>query len=254
MRFDLRDGCMPLLTTKRVFWRGVVEELLWFIRGSTDAAALSARNVRIWEPHGSRAHLDAVGLHENEVGDLGPVYGFQWRHFGATYRTKDDDYAGQGIDQLARVVDGIRTDPTSRRHLMCAWDPSSLDKMALPPCHVLCQFYVDTHRGELSCQMYQRSADIGLGVPFNIASYALLTHMIAHVCDLHPGEFVHTIGDAHAYQNHVAALREQLTRRPYASPRISFRRSCEDIDAFETADIILEDYTCHGKLPMQMAV
>lgn len=216
-RYDLRKQ-FPLFTTKRVFWRGVVEELLWFIRGSTNSNELSARGVKIWDANGSRDFLDARGLFDRETGDLGPVYGFQWRHFGAPYRDMSCDYSGQGTDQLAKVIDLIKTDPSSRRIVMSSWNPSDLDKMALPPCHILCQFYVVN--GELSCQLYQRSADMGLGVPFNVASYSLLTYMIAHLTDLKPGDFIHTIGDAHVYLNHVDGLLEQLKREPRPFPQL----------------------------------
>jgi dihydrofolate reductase/thymidylate synthase len=188
MRFSLRER-FPLLTTKKVFWKGVVEELLWFLAGRTDGNLLSAKGVKIWEGNGSRAYLDSIGLEHREVGDLGPVYGFQWRHFGAEYTDFKADYTGKGVDQLADVVRKIRAKPDDRRIILSAWNPADLDKMALPPCHLLAQFYVAN--GELSCQMYQRSADMGLGVPFNIASYSLLTCMLAQVCNLKPGEFVH---------------------------------------------------------------
>lgn len=194
MRFNLRDS-FPLLTTKSVFWRGVAEELLWFVSGSTCAHQLRDRGVHIWDGNSSRAYLDSVGLVDREEGDLGPVYGWQWRHFGAEYKDRHTDYGGQGVDQLSELIEGIRNQPNSRRHIISAWNPPDLPKMALPPCHVLMQFFVAN--GELSCQMYQRSADLGLGVPFNIASYALLTYLVAHVTGLRPGDFVHTIGDAH---------------------------------------------------------
>lgn len=194
MRFSLRDGTLPLLTTKRTFWRGVAEELLWFVAGNTNANDLAAKDIHIWDGNGSREFLDSRGLSHREVGDLGPVYGFQWRHFGAKYKDMHTDYTGQGVDQLAECIDKIKNNPEDRRIIMSAWNPADLDVMALPPCHMFCQFYVDTKKNELSCQMYQRSADMGLGVPFNIASYALLTHMIAHVTGRKPGDFVHTIG------------------------------------------------------------
>lgn len=181
MRFDLRES-FPLLTTKRVFWRAVAEELLWFIRGSTNAKDLQDKNIHIWDGNSTREFLDGMGFTDREVGDLGPVYGFQWRHFGAEYKTCHDDYSGQGIDQLQEVIDTIKTRPHDRRIIMSAWNAIDIPKMALPPCHCLVQFYVAN--GELSCQLYQRSADMGLGIPFNIASYALLTYMIAHICGL----------------------------------------------------------------------
>lgn len=208
MRFSLRDGLFPLLTTKRVFWRGVLEELLWFIKGSTDAKELQAKNVHIWDGNSTREFLDKNGFQDRKEGDLGPIYGFQWRHYGAEYKTSSDDYTAQGIDQLNEVIRRIRTNPNDRRIVMSAWNVIDLPKMALPPCHCFVQFYVAD--GELSCQLYQRSADMGLGVPFNIASYALLTCMIAHVTDLKPGDFVHTLGDAHIYLNHLEPLQEQV--------------------------------------------
>ncbi|XP_027354787.1 bifunctional dihydrofolate reductase-thymidylate synthase isoform X3 [Abrus precatorius] len=178
-RFNLRRS-FPLLTTKKVFWRGVVEELLWFISGSTSAKALQEKGIHIWDGNASREYLDRIGLTEREEGDLGPVYGFQWRHFGAKYVNMHTDYSGQGFDQLLDVINKIKHNPDDRRIILSAWNPADLKLMALPPCHMFAQFYVAN--GELSCQMYQRSADMGLGVPFNIASYALLTCMIAHVC------------------------------------------------------------------------
>jgi len=182
MRFSLRNNTLPLLTTKRVFWRGVAEELFWFVRGCTSNQALQERGVHIWDGNGSKEFLESRGLGHREEGDLGPVYGFQWRHFGAEYKTMHDDYTGQGVDQLAQIMETIQTNPNDRRMIMTAWNPLALQDMALPPCHLMCQFYVAN--GELSCQMYQRSADMGLGVPFNIASYSLLTIMIAHACNL----------------------------------------------------------------------
>ncbi|XP_008468587.2 thymidylate synthase [Diaphorina citri] len=182
MRFDLTNGTFPLLTTKRVFWKGVVEELLWFIKGSTNAKELSDKGVKIWDPNSTREYLDSIGLVDRKEGDLGPVYGFQWRHYGAEYKDMFTDYTDQGIDQLQNIINTIKTNPNDRRIIMCAWNPIDMPKMALPPCHCLAQFYVAD--GKLSCQLYQRSADMGLGVPFNIASYSLLTYMIAHVTGL----------------------------------------------------------------------
>ncbi|XP_037071778.1 thymidylate synthase-like [Pollicipes pollicipes] len=252
MRFSLRDGRFPLLTTKRVFWRGVAEELLWFIRGSTDAAELQQRGVHIWDGNGSREFLDHLGFTDRREGDLGPVYGFQWRHFGAKYRGPDADYTGQGVDQLASVIHDIRTNPNSRRIVMSSWNAADLPLMALPPCHCLAQFYVAN--GELSCLLYQRAADMGLGVPFNIASYALLTCMIAHVTGLKPGEFVHSMGDTHVYLNHVEPLKEQLAREPRPFPRLRFARAVDDIQQFTMDDLQLEGYDPHKKLYMKMAV
>ena len=240
MRFSLRDGTMPLLTTKRTFWRGLALELLWFISGDTSARTLQDQGVTIWDGNSSREYLDSIGLKHREVGDLGPVYGFQWRHFGATYGTMHDDYSGKGVDQLQDVIRQIKNSPDSRRILMSAWNPTVLKEMALPPCHILAQFNVAN--GELSCQMYQRSADMGLGVPFNIASYALLTIMIAKVCGLKPGEFVHVLGDAHVYLNHEEALREQISREPRPFPKLVIKRDVESIDGFRFEDFELVEY------------
>lgn len=251
MRFSLRNNSFPLLTTKRVFWRGVVEELLWFIKGDTNSNHLSQKGVTIWDKNGSRDFLDSRHI-SREEGDLGPIYGFQWRHFGASYHTMNDDYTGKGIDQLKECIDKIRHDPNNRRIIMTAWNPCVLDEMALPPCHVLCQFYVAN--GELSCLMYQRSCDMGLGIPFNIASYALLTCMIAHVCGLRPGEFIHTLGDAHVYLNHVEALKEQIKRVPKSFPTLRIKRKITDIEQFRWEDFELVGYYPHPSIKMEMAV
>ncbi|XP_054016074.1 thymidylate synthase [Hylaeus anthracinus] len=252
MRFSLRDNTFPLITTKRVFWRGVVEELLWFIKGSANAKELSEKNVHIWDANSSRAFLDSCGLTDREEGDLGPVYGFQWRHFGAKYTNMHADYKGQGIDQLQDVIHQIKNSPDSRRIIMSAWNPTDIPQMALPPCHCLVQFYVN--KDELSCQLYQRSADMGLGVPFNIASYSLLTCMLAHITNLKPGEFVHTMGDCHVYLNHVSALKEQLKRTPKPFPRLKIVRNVQNVDDFVAEDFELLGYEPHGKLSMAMAV
>lgn len=251
MRFDLRES-FPLLTTKRVFWRGVAEELLWFIQGCTNANKLADKNVHIWDANGSKEFLGKLGLTDREEGDLGPVYGFQWRHFGAEYKDMYASYDGQGVDQLKNIIDTIRTNPDDRRMVMSAWNPCQLKEMALPPCHALCQFYVCN--GELSCQLYQRSADMGLGVPFNIASYALLTYMIAHVTGLKPGDFVHTLGDAHVYSNHVEALKVQIERKPRSFPTLRITKSTDDIDSITMDDFVIEGYKPHPKIAMKMAV
>lgn len=253
MRYNLENDIFPLLTTKRVFWRGVLEELLWFIRGSTNAKELSEKGVKIWDPNSTREYLDSIGLKDREEGDLGPVYGFQWRHYGAEYTNMHADYTGQGIDQLEQIVDTIRNRPDDRRILMCAWNPVDLPKMALPPCHCLVQFHVAD--GKVSCQLYQRSADMGLGVPFNIASYALLTRMVAHVTGLRAGDFVHTLGDSHVYLNHVEPLRQQLLRHPKPFPRLRIKRAdVATLQDFRAEDFVLEDYNPHPKIQMEMAV
>lgn len=253
-RWSLRGGVFPLLTTKRVFWRGVAEELLWFIAGSTNAALLSAKGVKIWDANGTREFLDKGGLRHRAVGDLGPVYGFQWRHFGAAYTDMHADYTGAGVDQLARLVEGLKADPLGRRHVLTAWNPAALADMALPPCHMFAQFYVDAERGELSCAMYQRSGDMGLGVPFNIASYALLTRLLAAATGLAGGELVHVIGDAHVYANHVEPLLEQLGRAPRPFPTLRLPPDVTDIDAFRFEHLTLEGYDPHGTIKMDMAV
>ncbi|XP_051160630.1 thymidylate synthase [Leptopilina boulardi] len=252
MRFNLRDGNFPLLTTKRVFWRGVVEELLWFIRGSTNAKELTDKDVHIWDPNSSRQFLDSCGFTDREEGDLGPVYGFQWRHFGAKYTNMHDDYTGQGVDQLKNIIETLKTNPNDRRMVMSAWNPVDLPKMALPPCHLLVEFLV--MNGELTTILFQRSADVGLGVPFNIASYSLLTYMLAHVTNLKPGEFIINMGDCHVYSNHVDALKEQIKREPRPFPKLIITRDIQDIDNFTAADFKIEGYNPHGKIAMQMAV
>ena len=252
MRFSLREG-FPLLTTKRVFWKAVCEELLWFIRGDTDARHLSEKGVRIWDANSSRAFLDSMGFLDREEGDLGPIYGFQWRHWGAEYGTAKDDYQGKGVDQLRQVIELIKTEPSSRRIILSAWNPTAIPKMALPPCHVMAQFYVSGSK-ELSCQLYQRSADLGLGVPFNIASYSLLTHMIAQVCGLAVGDFVHVLGDAHVYANHVEALTDQIEREPRSFPTLRLNSRITEIDDFTIDDVELEGYRPHPSVPMKMAV
>ena len=258
LRFNLSNGTFPLLTTKKVFMKGILHELLWFIKGSTNAKLLSEKGVKIWEGNGSREYLDSLGLTDRREGDLGPVYGFQWRHFGAEYKDCDSDYSNQGFDQLAEVINTLKTNPYDRRIIMSAWNPPAFKEMALPPCHVFCQFYVnfpkDGSKPRLSCQMYQRSCDMGLGVPFNIASYALLTYMIAMVVDMEPGEFIHVMGDAHVYSNHVDAVKEQLQRTPRTFPKLNIKRKVNDIDDFKFEDFEVVDYDPYGPIKMKMAV
>lgn len=253
MRFDLTES-FPLLTTKSVYWKGVVEELLWFLRGSTNANELSKQGVKIWDGNGSREFLDKVGLTHREVGDLGPIYGFQWRHFGAPYTTMHEDYGNKGVDQLRTLLDRIRKAPDDRRMLMTAWNPAALGEMALPPCHVLCQFYVAGDR--LSCAMYQRSADLGLGVPFNVASYSLLTHILAKASNKKPGEFVYILGDTHVYKNHIEPLKEQLQRYPNPFPVLRIKKELSDVKSIEELaldDFVLEEYTPHPKIKMELS-
>ena len=236
MRFDLTTG-FPLVTTKRVHTRSVFAELLWFLRGDTNVKWLQDRGVTIWDEWA------------DENGDLGPVYGHQWR----SWPTPD----GSHIDQLAHVVTAIRTNPDSRRHIVSAWNVADIPQMALPPCHALFQFYVapsDTGRGRLSCQLYQRSADVFLGVPFNIASYALLTHMVAQVTGLEVGDFVHTLGDAHLYSNHVDQARLQLTREPRPLPTLRLDPSVTELDAFDLEHLALDGYDPHPGIKAPIAV
>ncbi|KAK7208459.1 thymidylate synthase/dCMP hydroxymethylase domain-containing protein [Myxozyma melibiosi] len=259
MRFSLRDGRFPLLTTKRVFLRGIIHELLWFVKGSTSSLELKEKDVHIWDGNGSREFLDSVGLSHRAEGDLGPVYGFQWRHFGAEYVDFNTDYSGQGVDQLAELIDKIKHKPYDRRLILSAWNPADMSKMALPPCHMFAQFYVGypdgpDQQGELSCCLYQRSADMGLGVPFNIASYALLTVMIATVCGLKPGEFVHCLGDAHVYLDHVDAMKTQIERTPREFPKLVIKREVTDIDDFKYEDFEVVGYKPMGKIDMKMSV
>ena len=231
MRFDLADG-FPVLTTKRLHLRSIIIELLWFLRGDTNIKWLNDNKVTIWDEW-----ADANG-------DLGPVYGHQWRSWPA----RD----GSTIDQIANVVEQIRTKPDSRRLIVTAWNPADVDRMALPPCHCLFQFYVAD--GKLSCQLYQRSADIFLGVPFNIASYALLTHMMAHVTGLKPGEFIHTLGDAHLYLNHLEQADEQLTRQPLPLPKLVLKRDVKEIDQFVFEDFEIAGYEAHPHIAAPVAV
>lgn len=252
MHFDLKHGVIPLLTTKRVAVKTCFKELLWFIKGCTDNKKLKAEGVHIWDDNGSREFLDSRGLTNLEEDDLGPVYGHQWRHFNASYGTCDSDYGGQGVDQLAYVIDCLK-DPakrSSRRILMSAWNPCQIDEMALPPCHVMCQFNVIGN--QLSCSLYQRSGDVGLGVPFNIASYSMLTHLLAHHCGLEANEFVYYLGNAHIYDDHIAPLQLQMARTPYKFPTVEVVRKLDDIEEYTIDDFVIRDYTCHPKVVMQM--
>lgn len=252
MTFNLRES-FPLLTTKKVYWKGVVEELLWFISGSTNSNILKEKGVKIWEGNSSREFLDSRGLSHYDQGDIGAGYGFQWRHFGAKYTNMYDSYEGKGIDQLKDVIYKIKNTPDDRRIIMSAWNPTDLNKMALPPCHIFVQFWVDTNKKELHSQMYQRSCDVGLGVPFNIASYALLTCIIAKLCDLTPGDFHYCMGDTHIYKNHIDAMKLQITRVPYDFPKINIK-AITDIDNITADDIELIDYKYYENIKMNMAV
>ncbi len=231
MRFDLAEG-FPLVTTKKLHLRSIIHELLWFLQGDTNIRYLQENGVRIWDEWA------------DENGELGPVYGKQWRRWEAP--------DGRVVDQISQLVENLKKNPDSRRHMVSAWNPAEVDSMALPPCHALFQFYVAN--GRLSCQLYQRSADIFLGVPFNIASYALLTHMLAQVCGYQPGDFVHTLGDAHLYANHLDQARLQLSREPRPLPRLVLNPEVRDIFGFRFEDIAIEGYDPHPHIAAQVSV
>jgi thymidylate synthase len=272
IRFDIRET-VPLLTTKFVPWKSCLHELLWFLRGSTDSRELEAKHVGIWKGNTRRAFLDQRGLTNLPEGDIGAGYGFQWRHFGAEYQNCETDYSGQGTDQIAEVIRQLKEDPFSRRIVLSAWNPASLKDMALPPCHILCQFYVSypastsasTNESDfgnlnsatendnnnhnentmpwLSCQMYQRSQDVFLGAPFNIFSYTALTYLLAKICKMRPRELIVTTGDTHIYKDHILAMKEQLQRIPLTAPILTVSPSVASKDF---KDITVEDFTLDG--------
>jgi thymidylate synthase len=255
MRFSLNDRKIPFLTTKKLAWKMALKELVWFIRGETNNTTLNEQGVHIWDANSTRNFLDDRGLITREEGDLGPIYGYQWRHFNAPYQNCHTNYIGQGIDQLQYIINNLKSeDPikrTSRRLLMTAWNPCQIDEMALPPCHVMVQFQV-TLGNKLSCMLFQRSGDIGLGVPFNIASYSMLTHLLAHHCGLEAHEFIYTLGNAHIYDDHIEALSQQLQREPLEFPRLSINQIYENINDYKVEDFVLEDYQCHSSIFMPM--
>ena len=253
MHFSLEENKIPILTTKKVAWKTCLRELLWFIRGSTSNIELQNKNVKIWNGNGSRDFLDSRGLHHLKENDLGPIYGHQWRFFNAPYTDCDTNYEGKGVDQLQYIIDNLK-DPekrTSRRLVMSSWNPSQLNEMALPPCHVLAQFNV-VKGDNLSCSLYQRSGDIGLGVPFNVASYSLLTHIIAKHCGLKATEFCYYLGNSHIYSDHIDPLKEQLDRKPYNFPTVSILNIYEDINDYNETDIVINNYKCHDSIKMVM--
>lgn len=247
MRADLAEG-FPLLTTKKVHLKSIIHELLWIVRGQTHVSDLQEVGVSIWDEWATAEQTARFGRKE---GDLGPVYGHQWRNFGATER-EDGSFERDGFDQLTYVLDQIRDNPDSRRLIISGWNPSEAERVALPPCHTLFQFYVSD--GRLSCQLYQRSADVFLGVPFNIASYALLTMMIASVSGLKPGDFVHTFGDVHLYNNHVDQARLQLSRQPRPSPTMLIDPSVDNLFDFRHEHFQLKDYLPHPRIKAPVAV
>lgn len=258
-RYDLREG-FPLLTTKKMYLRPIAEELLWFIKGDTNIKYLVDRNVKIWnewpyEDFKKSEDFNGETLEEfvekiknddefaKKHGNLGPVYGAQWRNFN-----------NEGTDQLMKLIDSLKNNPFSRRHIISAWNPSQVDEMALPPCHTLMQFYVSSDKKYLSCQLYQRSADTFLGVPFNIASYALLTCMLAQVCGYEPKEFIHTIGDAHIYKDHFDVVKTQIEREPLPLPHLVLNKDIDNLFDFKIEDIKLEGYQSHGPLKGKVSV
>ena len=258
-RYDLREG-FPLLTTKKMYLRPIAEELLWFIKGDTNIKYLVDRNVKIWnewpyEDFKKSEDFNGETLEEfvekikndddfaKKHGNLGPVYGAQWRNFN-----------NEGTDQLVKLIDSLKNNPFSRRHIISAWNPSQVDEMALPPCHTLMQFYVSSDKKYLSCQLYQRSADTFLGVPFNIASYALLTCMLAQVCGYEPKEFIHTIGDAHIYKDHFDVVKTQIEREPFPLPHLVLNKDIDNLFDFKIEDIKLEGYQSHGPLKGKVSV
>ena len=262
-RYDLSKG-FPAVTTKKLAWKSVVSELLWFIEGTGDEHRLreilhgsrESDKTTIWSANATAPYWQSKAKFD---GDLGRVYGVQWRDWRTPVSLVRHNFKGieytqakNSVDQLENLIQGIKQDPTSRRHILSAWNPGELDQMALPPCHAFAQFYVAN--GELSCQMYQRSCDMFLGVPFNIASYSLLTCMIAQVCGLKPGDFVHTLGDAHIYLDHVPQVHEQLKRDPFLEPKLKLNPDIKQIEDFTMDDIALEEYTCHPPIKAKMAV
>lgn len=251
LRFDLASG-FPLLTTKKVHFKSIVYELLWFLTGSTNVDYLQQHNVRIWNEW---ATAEQTARFNRPAGDLGPIYGHQWRNYGASKREDgryNSVYNNDGVDQITDVINQIKTNPNSRRLIVSGWNPCEAEQVALPPCHTMFQFFVADNK--LSCQLYQRSADLFLGVPFNIASYALLTHMVAQVCGLEVGEFIWTGGDCHIYQNHREQVELQLTRTLYTLPTLTLNPDIKDIFSFEYDDISINGYQSHPGIKAQVAV
>ena len=253
MYFSLENNTIPILTTKKVAVKTCLKELLWFIRGNTDNKLLKNQNVHIWDLNASKDFLESRGL-PYEEDDLGPVYGHQWRFFNATYSDCNENYENKGIDQLQTVINNIKNPETrySRRHIVSAWNPCQIDKMALPPCHVMFQFHV-TKENKLSCTLYQRSGDVGLGVPFNIMSYSALTFLIAKHCDLEPYEFIYYLGNTHIYEDHKEALETQIKRVPYNFPRMLIKNKRQNINEYELEDFMIENYQYHETIKMNMS-
>jgi thymidylate synthase len=269
MRFSLKDGKIPILTTKKTAWKTCLKELLWFIRGETDNKILKKTGVHIWDANGSREFLDSRGLKTYPEDMLGPIYGYQWRHYNANYNcftgkrlfneNEPDIFSNRkevtGIDQLQQIIDALK-DPVqrmSRRLIMTAWNPGQLNEMALPPCHIMCQFNV--HDGnKLSCAMYQRSNDEACGTPFNIASYSFLTHLLAKHCGLEAYEFVYFKGNCHVYEEHIEGIREQITREPYPFPTVLIKHVRDNINDYQVEDFEIHNYQHHPQIKFQMVV
>jgi thymidylate synthase len=253
MHFSLENNKLPLLTTKKLAIKTCLKELLWFIKGDTNNKNLKNQNVHIWDANSSRSFLDSRGLTDYNEDDCGPIYGFQWRHFNADYKDCNSDYSGRGIDQLNYIISQLKNveSRNSRRLIMSAWNPCQIDKMALPPCHVLCQFNV-TNNNKLSCSLYQRSGDVGLGVPFNIASYSFLAHLIAHHCDLNGYEFIYYLGNAHIYDDHIDSLKIQKEKIPFDFPTIEILNKYEKIEDYKLSDFKINNYKCHDTINLIM--
>ena len=259
LRFSLEDNKIPLMTTKKLAWRVCLKELIWFMNGDTNNKLLKEQNVKIWNGNGTREFLNSRGLNYLNEDDLGPVYGHQWRFWNAPYSKTlgcNKEYKGSGIDQLQNIINEINkskeTGESSRRMIMSAWNPEQLDEMALPPCHVLSQYHLVDNK--LSCTLYQRSGDVGLGIPFNIASYSFLTHLLAKHCDLETGEFIHFIGDAHIYDDHIEPLKIQLENEPYEFPELEIIENREHIDDYKFEDFKVTNYKFHKAIKMDMRV
>jgi thymidylate synthase len=255
MRFSLKEGKIPILTTKKTAWKTCLKELLWFIRSETDNKLLQQQNVHIWDANASKEFMESRGLGHYPDGHLGPIYGYQWRHFNAPYNitTGEADFSEKSVDQLQDIIAQLKNPETrtSRRLIMTAWNPNQLHKMALPPCHILCQFNV--HDGnKLSCALYQRSGDVGLGVSFNIASYSFLTHLLAKHCNLEAYEFVYFLGNAHIYDDHIDSLTKQLQNIPFDFPKVQIKEVRENISNYEVEDFEIINYQSHEKISMKM--
>lgn len=255
MHFSLENNVIPILTTKKTAWKTCLKELLWFIKGQTSNKVLNDQNVKIWNGNASKEFLESRGLGHYQDGDLGPLYGFQWRYFNAPYQTCDDDYSGQGIDQLQQVIDALK-DPekrSSRRLVVSAWNPCQINQMALPPCHILFQFNV-TDGNKLSCSLYQRSVDTVCGLPFNIASYSFLTHLIAQHCGLEAYEFIHNGGNCHIYEEHIEQAKTQIKRSAYEFPTLKILNKKDNINDYTIDDFKLENYQHHPRIKVSMVV